>query len=746
MSTKTLRKRIALVAVSALGFGLLSVGPAKAEATTTEIDTVVVAAPGTGRVGSSFTSQLSFTNDAAITNSEVVTIRARFDSRPAGSAAVVGFNTVGLSTVGAGNDATAAVSAIDAAGNELLPAKIVVTADSNANAGGAGTNIAGRIGFIPDVVGTYSITAWHDADEDGLIDTGEAKDSEDFVVGNAPASIKVTALSGTGIVSSDALVKLELLDAAGLRAGLAANESITLTSSSTDTDFTKLNDSAANASTASTQTLVAADFVKGASYVNFNDDLAAGQTVTITMAGVGGSVTSLSGTFTQKFVPSATPTGGSTVMTTGSTTAATYGVASNNAVAGNIGATTFPIATKTFTYLVSVTTGIAAAATDQYVGATVEDIGGYVTGAIADGVTANLDYVSAVTLTAASATATTYTGTYSIKVTSPTAAENQFGITFNDDDADNATGGTDTTGADTAAAAATALIAINGTANLTVSPSAALSLKTGSTVSYTVTAVDQFGRALPNASIAMSGGTRNVITILPAAITDANGKATFTRTDAPAAGVTSLTDTFSFTASYAGVAGDAKAAGAITWSATGPVVGTVTVTTGTEDDTATAITYRDISASSLGAQAGAASVTVTVKDASGNLLAGVPVTVSTASAGAAVVSTSATVYTGAAGTATASVYGWTAGAKTFTATAGGVSGSGTVNYKQTTATDVRTIAAKVEGSIVTVTATDRFGNTVEGVKIYGTRQELVTSETDHQPHQLQLIRMVLLSS
>jgi hypothetical protein len=97
---------------------------------------------------------------------------------------------------------------------------------------------------------------------------------------------------------------------------------------------------------------------------------------------------------------------------------------------------------------------------------------------------------------------------------------------------------------------------------------AALSLKIGSSISYTATVKDQFGRVLPNASVAMSGGTRNAVTIQPTAITDATGKATFTVTDAPAAGVTSLTDTFSFTASYIGVASGTTAAGAITWSAT----------------------------------------------------------------------------------------------------------------------------------------------------------------------------------
>jgi len=718
MSTKTSIKRIALVAVSALGFGVLSsVSAFAVDAADSEISAVALATPGTGRIGSAFTTQVSITSANVVEAADEIVLRARFEAKPAGSTATLAFNDTGLALkLADGSDVsgeTGTYTAENGTGNALLPARYVVV-DAN-EALGNQAHVVGRVGFLPDVVGTYTVTVWHDADRDGLIDTGESKSTAtDYVVGNAPASVKVTKLSGIGVVGADALVKLELLDSAGAAAGLAANESLTLTSSVADVDFTFINGVASGIADNTAATLTASSFVKGVSYIGFNGDSAA--TPTITIAGVGGSVSSLSGTFTQQFVAQAAPTTGATVLMSSSTTAATYGVASNAGVAGTLAATTFPIATKTLTYGVTVSAGIAAAATDQYVGAAITDVGGYVTGAIAQGITTDLVYTTAVALTAATVTATIYTGSFSVKVTSPTIAENQYSLVVNDDN-DNADGADDT-----AAAGATALVSINALASaVSVSPSAALSLKTGSSITYSATVVDQFGRALPNASVAMSGGTRNAIVILPTAITDANGKATFTVTDAPAAGVTSLTDTFSFTASYAGAASNATSAGAITWSATGPVVGTVTVTTGTEDDTASSITYRDIAAGATGAQAGAASITITVKDASGNLLAGVPVTVTTASAGTAVLSTSATVYTGAAGTATASVYGWTEGKKTFTATAGGVSASGTVNYKQQTATEVRTISAAISGQIVTVTAKDRFGNTVEGVTIYGTR-------------------------
>ena len=80
--------------------------------------------------------------------------------------------------------------------------------------------------------------------------------------------------------------------------------------------------------------------------------------------------------------------------------------------------------------------------------------------------------------------------------------------------------------------------------------------------------------------------------------------------------------------------------------------------------TETVKTYSDINAGSAGAQAGAISVSATVKDSAGSVLAGVPVTFTVSGSGAAVTSTTATSYSSALGVATASVYGWLAGTYT----------------------------------------------------------------------------------
>jgi hypothetical protein len=102
MSTKTSIKRVALVAVSALGFGLLSVVPAKAEASTllySSTTGTIAATASTATATGTFSvtlleaSATTWTNDATITlqvidkysTADTCTIRANDDGSPAGT-------------------------------------------------------------------------------------------------------------------------------------------------------------------------------------------------------------------------------------------------------------------------------------------------------------------------------------------------------------------------------------------------------------------------------------------------------------------------------------------------------------------------------------------------------------------------------------------------------------------------------------------------------------------------------------
>jgi hypothetical protein len=83
---------------------------------------------------------------------------------------------------------------------------------------------------------------------------------------------------------------------------------------------------------------------------------------------------------------------------------------------------------------------------------------------------------------------------------------------------------------------------------------------------------------------------------------------------------------------------------------------------------------------------------VTVTDANGSLLVGVPVVFTiSGTTGAAMTTTTATSYTGSNGKATAKVWAWIAGTYTVTATAGTVTGTGTYTFANSRAADARTV-------------------------------------------------------
>jgi len=247
---------------------------------------------------------------------------------------------------------------------------------------------------------------------------------------------------------------------------------------------------------------------------------------------------------------------------------------------------------------------------------------------------------------------------------------------------------------------------------------------TGGSIALTAKVTDQFGAAFANAAVTVSVTGRNATTTSANLATDSTGYVSYTVTDASTS-TTSLTDTVTFTATGASSQASGKNVVTITYGTV--TVGSVTQTGGNTAagvNSTTPATF-DINAGD-GAQGTLNTFTATVKDANGALLSGVPVTFSVDKTGAAVLSTTQTVYTGSAGTAAASVYGWLAGTYTVTATAGGKSGTAVITFGQTAAGEERKISASVSGSVVTAKAVDRFGNPVPGVTIYATQAGGVT--------------------
>jgi hypothetical protein len=701
MSTKTLRKRIALVAVSALGFGLMSVTPVFAdEATSTEVTAVTVAAPATGRIGSALTSNVGFTT-ASAANDDTITLKGIFVSKPAGSTATIIFDDTNLA-VGGSDAETAAFTA--AAG--FQPSKLVVTfTDAQSDAPTDAAHVAGRVGFIPDVAGDYVIKVWHDADLDGAIGASEIKAADrTFTVGAAPSAVTVTKFGATTCedAANGSIVKLTL--PAGT--GLALGEAIRVSPSTATADITLINGAEANHTPGASSyvDVIGSQFVAGSAWLNVTDTAAG--TLTLSFAGQGTGVAAITGSTTVSYKTCVASNAGTTVIQ-GATAGAAF-TSITDGINGSSTTATIPLAAKTITYYSAFTDGTAG----DYYKATVTDSDNRVTGA-GTNVSADLVYDIAYVGAANATTATTIEGTFTVAL-SPTATGQGFNVTV--------VNGTDLVSGVTTAAVATS----SGT--VTVSPAGALSLKTGGSITYTVTAKDQFGRANPNAIVTMTTDGRNSNQTVTAktATTDALGLATFTITDAPLATTTSLLDTWTFTVRGAdNTTKSPTTAPTINWSATGPVVGTVTILGGNNTTTtgvaATSPSYKDIAAGATGATGALAPVTATVKDAAGNLLTGVPVTFTVSGTTAAVTSTTQTVYTGAAGTAAANVYAWVAGSYTVTATAGGVAGTAVYAFRQAAAGEERAISATVSGNMVTAKVVDRFGNPVPLVLVYATK-------------------------
>jgi hypothetical protein len=705
MSTKTTFKRVALVAVASLGFGALSVvapsTASAAESTSAMVGTVSITTPATGRVGNPLSSTvkiLAATGVDSIANNDTISLRAIFISKPATSTAAVGFTAGGAESSWFDGHV---VRAAGAASNELLPAFMSADAAQGIDETDLARSI-GSVGFIPDVVGSYIVRVWHDVNANGLVDSTEDRATDTtFIVGSPVAGVTVTNLTGASEAggSNGAIVRLTLVDAAGALAGLAGNESLTIVTPATAA-VKAINGVDTSAADGADTTLTAANFIESVAYLNLKNSSEAVISYTITSTGMATPVTSV---FTVSYwtddVASDT---GSTVLQ-GATAGAVFTSITSGINGADSTSVTIPVATRTLTYYTSGTTGFA---TGDYAAATVTDLNGFVTGSQVHGVT-GLVYDATYQLTEIAAASTTIAGTLSITLTAPDADALGFNATFR-------AGASDLTSQVRTAATLT------GTATVTPAATTPLNVKLGGSVTYVVRVLDQFGRAIPNLTVTRSGGTRNVTPVgAPTAVTDATGRASFTITDAGTSTV-NFTDTYTFTPT--GVT--AVAGGAITWTATGPVVGTVTVlggdngtTTGVADATPT---VRDIAAGN-GAQAGVNTFTATVRDASGNLLVGVPVTFTVSGTTAAVLSTTVTSMTGAAGTASASVYAWAQGKYTVTATAGDKTGTAGLTVAQLTATEARAISATVSGTIVTAKVVDRFGNDVPGVTVYATK-------------------------
>jgi hypothetical protein len=746
MSTKTSIKRIALVAVSALGFGLLSVVPAKAALATDDVVTPVSATLDSasttlaGRVGQEVSipvkaSIASFANvDKALL---VASFAASLTAQPTGSALTNANLNLASGTIDLGgteniskgifygssdfNNAAVTTSAITSnAGSVTAPPTINYTAETQIT--GAGTVAAkasatvGTLTFTPTAVGVYTVVVWNEKDRNiaavpaagkgTKANTASAGNGTDIVaalsgsesyqtftinVTSTVSTISMTAINSTcakdaALTNDDygCLIKVSLKDAGGNIAIPATGESVVLTPSSKG-DVTYVNSNVVASTPGAAYSLSAADFGQsGVAWVNVNSADAETFTITATFAGSASASVSVT---TRTLTDSATDASPRAFGTSG--------FAANAASSTTAGRFEYPIGSVTATF--SMDTAYAAT---TYSGVLITDAKGVITGV--DGsasYTNDLRYALASTVSTDTDGLGTDGALFSVAFTTTNIAGDTAHFTVA-----KLTGTQRSTQVDTVTTSA-------GTATATPSTINAVS---GATNTISVNLKDNFKRALANTTLTASVTGRNPTTVAKTAVTDSLGNASFSFTDANTTSVIA-SDTISITGGSSAITvtilyGAANAPSTITLTSTG------------DTDVIPGTTTTDIDASATGATGASATASAVVKNSAGSAVAGVAVTFTvTGLVGAEVHTTKATVYTDTTGKAVSYVSSYAAGKATVTATAGTATASDDIYFKQQTITEARTIAVAATGGLVTATVKDRYGNVIEGVNVYATR-------------------------
>ena len=691
MSTKTTFKRIALVAVAALGLGVVSsVAPANAGTVYTSsiaVSTNVAPVAGAnGTVVAHTVRFLSATTGSGLTVSPKVTLT----SKPATS-------SLALQAEGGVTAVAIAKAEFGSAVADTTDATDFVAVDNNtvSLASESGYTYYTALAYLHaryDVAGTYTWTIWDDSTTaNGVLNGSEVSTTFTVVVGGTGTTSTYTATTTAwGTTSAEdgangALIRLALKDAAGNAASPDTAGGVKVTVSGSGKVATVGTTDVADASS---YILASGDF-DGSGYAWFNVTDATAETVVVSFSGTGSMASSFTApasvSLTYKADAARTT---APVIALGATTGLQVNTAAT-AVADGAADANYALASA-----ITFKTGSSAATPAAYDKVIITDTSGKITGL------ATAAYDQAV-LEGDSDTCTNC-GTFSVTPawgslsgkTFEVGNLNGFGLVVTSE----------------AAAATTA----------TVSSSDSFKAINAAKVSFAVTVKNQFGVAMSGVAVSGSIAGRNATVAVASAITNADGVASLSYTDASTS-TTSLVDTITFTAA----AGITDTATVTFTSAANLGVSTISLVTPSETTAGTVntpVVYSAIKAGD-GVEAGQVSVTATVKDANAVILAGIPVTFTVSGTTAAITSTTQTVYTGATGTATAKLYAWAAGTYTVTATSGTVSDTAVSSWSQEDGTYARTVSAAKgagNGSVV-ATVKDRLGNPVKGVELTATR-------------------------
>ena len=709
MSTKTTFKRMALVVVAAMGFGVLTtVAPATAALPSDKGlvsavsfgDTTQSSRATVARVGVSTSNTIRITVGSNLTPAAATEIDTfvNFKSVPAAetvlgvSAASTGGPVLTATAVAAGSLMTAANTAAVVNQSGVTPGNLRIALGIGSSIVKGSALPIGTATWTPAVVGTYVLQAWVDdatsGNTAGNKDAAERAATKTVVVGGTPTTIVATVLNASSVVGTlpgdndGTVIQVSVKDAAGNLTSLLPGESVGVTKS-------------AGTGTISDASLTAADFnVNGYHYVVISGT--ATQTGTFAFAASGFTATTVSHSVTGT-LQNANPVSYTFTQTTGVT--AGSGIVTSVTTAQTIGtadrAVTFATG-KAVT--LRVTSGSSASATSRVIAVSINDDYGIVTGDDTGGV----DYNTSVSIDD-----TLGYGSITLPTSGLSDTES---ITVTLFQATGAAGATITlTAAD---------VAISSTS--TLSPAAA-SVVTGGGIELTAQCLDQHSQAVANCAVAWSVSGRNATTTPTQKLADANGYSTYILTDTSTS-TTSLTSTVSATMTW-GTSTNTETA-SVTFGA-GNAPATVTVTTSPTKTVTT--TESEISTAATGPEGGAVTLAFTVKDAAGTILVGTPVTFTANSTNVSWKSSSTDtsnrqlVYTDSSGVATTYIAGWVAPSTvTVTATAGTITATTTINLV-TKAADARTIALTTSGGIVKATVKDRFGNPTKGATVNWSR-------------------------
>jgi hypothetical protein len=591
--------------------------------------------------------------------------------------------------------------------------------DSASEAGFASYQLVTYIQAYYDAPGTYTWTIFDDGDNNGVVSGPDFATNITVVVAatgaSATYSATLSAHNASTVTSSTygSLLKVALTSggiaaspdsAGGVLVTVAGTGKVAHVYNASSASWTDVTDSATY--------ILGANNFDGSGIAYFNVTNATTETVAVTLSGSGSMAASLTAGSPVTVTTAAEVTSTSALINAG---AATGLVVTTANTAGVNGAATANKVGGSITLATGATGATAALYKDSIL---VTDTSGTITGKAL----ANYNILVSSGLASAS-----YAGTFSITTGFSSLVTGQnFKVTH--------------------AGVSEGMVVTSATAvatTATVTSADVIRSIYAATHSFTVNVDNQFGANMSNVAVSAAIAGRNSTVNVASAISNASGNAVLTYTDASTS-TTSLTDTLTFTAA----AGVTDTASVTYTSLAGLGVSTVLATTSQTSATTgadlTTITPFAVAAGSDGVDLGIQTVTITVKDANAVGIAGVPVTVTVAGAGAAVLSTSALVYTGSTGVATASVYAWLAPTYgtnyVVTATAGGVADKVNTYWGQANADHTRNFTATVSGRVITVVAKDRLGNPVNGAAFtaritagdgfFGTGTNVATGTTD----------------